>query len=113
MRLFDASSAAALLSFMAASAGQSAAPQFETPASIKPRPNDGIVVTGRRETEKYRLPPQFRPVHEDPADRSRRNLARDWSCHNVGPRGCPMQPNRLIGVGSDGSVHFGDPAAGK
>jgi hypothetical protein len=113
LRLFHASTAAALLTSMAGPApGQSAAAQTDPPASAKPRLND-IIVTGRRDSDKYRLPPQFRPVKEDPADRSRRNLTRDWSCHNVGPRGCPMQLNRIIGIGSDGSVHVGGSGARK
>ena len=111
MRLFGAPTAA-LLACTAGSASAQAAPQ-QTDSAAKPSSDREIVVTGRRDSEKYRLPPQFRPVKEDPADRSRRNLTRDWSCHNVGPRGCPMQLNRLITVGSSGSVHVGDPAAGK
>ena len=113
MRLFHASTAAALLTSMTGPApGQSADAQSEPPI-LKAPSKDQIVVTGRRESEKYRLPPQFRPVKEDPADRTRRNLTRDWACHNVGPRGCPMQLNRIIGVGSDGSVQVGSPGARK
>lgn len=112
MRLFDASAGAALLTCMAgAASGQTVAGQSGTPA-LHP-PDDQIVVTGRRDGEKYRLPTQFRPVKEDPADRSRRALARDWLCHNVGPRGCPMKLNPLITAGSGGSVRFGEPGGGK
>ena len=67
-----------------------------------------IVVTGRRDSGKYRLAPQFR-TRTDAGDRWRRSFARDRSCRNVGPRGCGLQPNPLITLRSDGSVQFGDP----
>lgn len=113
MRFLDARTAAALLTCItSASSGQNvASPKGSAPALLAP--NDEIVVTGRRGNSKYRLAPEFRPVTEDPADRSGRDLARDWLCHNVGPRGCPMKLDRLITFRSNGSVQIGDHGDGK
>ena len=98
--------------FAGAANGQPAADQDNPQPRIHQPAGDEIVVTGRRDTGRYRLAPQFRTAAEA-ADRWRRSFARDWSCRNVGPRGCGLQPNPLITVRADGSVQFGTSADGK
>ena len=71
--------------------------------------NDRIIVTGRRNAGRYRLPPQFRTVPESASDGWREALKRGWSCHDVGPVGCGLQPNPLVTFRTDGTVQFGDP----
>ncbi|NUQ19111.1 MAG: hypothetical protein HOP95_11815 [Sphingomonas sp.] len=106
--------AAALLGcFAGAASGQATVDEGGTPpARIHAPTRDEIVVTGRRDSGKYRLAPQFRTAPEA-GDHWRRSFARDWSCRDVGPRGCGLQPNPLITLRADGSVQFGDPGSGK
>lgn len=114
MGVFIGRGAAALIvCFADAASGQAAVDQDGAPAARMHQPSgDEIVVTGRRDSGRYRLPPQFRTV-PDAGDHWRRVLARDWSCHNVGPRGCGMKPNPIVTVRSNGSIQFGDPASGE
>lgn len=70
--------------------------------------SEEIVVTGRRDSEKHRLPPEFRTAQSDRGDRWRQTWGQDFSCRNVGPRGCPLQPNRILTVRSDGSIVWGE-----
>jgi hypothetical protein len=108
MWLLDATTAAALIACMIGRAsGQPAPPEAGTPGGVRISQPDEIVVTGRRDGGRYRLAPQFRTATEA-GDRWRRSLAHDWSCRNVGPRGCGLQPNPLVAFRSDGSVRLGD-----
>jgi len=108
MRLLNVTTAAVLVTWIASPAsGQPPAPDVRTPSGVQASQPDEIVVTGRRDSRRYRLAPQFRTA-AGTGDRWRRSFAHDWSCRNVGPRGCGLQPDRLITVGSDGSVQFGD-----
>jgi hypothetical protein len=64
--------------------------------------NDEIVVTGRTNNDRYRLPPQFRTEPTEQFDHWRDRLS--GNCQHVGLRGCPIQPNPVITFRSDGTV---------
>jgi len=107
MQILEAGAAVALLASIASAAStQHLGSHGGTAAAATPSP-DEIVVTGRRDGERYRIPPRFRTATEA-GDRWRRSFARDSSCRNVGPRGCGLQPNPLITFRADGSVQLGD-----
>lgn len=69
-----------------------------------------IVVEGRRNNERYRLPQEFRTT---PAPTSHRLSSIDprLSCRAVGPRGCGLDPLPILTFKSDGSVEVGVPKA--
>ena len=67
-----------------------------------------IVVTGRRNVDKYRLPPEFRNVKSETVHR-RTGFDPRLACREVGPRGCGIDPLPILKVSSDGAMQWGAP----
>jgi hypothetical protein len=75
---------------------------------------DSIVVQGNRNSDRYRLPKQFRNGAAETTDHWRTMVKNDHSaCHDVGPHGCPFQPNTIFTLKSDGSARAGYPGEGR
>ena len=70
-----------------------------------------IVIEGRRERERYRLP---QAESRAPAARDGATAATDprLACHNVGPLGCGTATVPIVTVGGDGVV-LGTPDEGR
>jgi hypothetical protein len=68
-----------------------------------------VVICGRRNADRYRLPPEYREQAEHYRDGRRVVLDGSLNCKNVGPQGCGLKPLPIVTIGSDGQVTIGDP----
>ncbi len=94
---------------LAAHAAQAQPVPPQAPSIAAAPAQDEIVVTGNRGDEMYRLPVALRSQPESWEDNWRRSIGLDMSsCHNIGPAGCGLTPNRIVTVGSDGSLVWGE-----
>ncbi len=81
----------------------------DSPGSNSVRAENEIVVTGKRNSDRFRIPQELRPSVKASTDGWRTSFSSSNYCITVGLQGCGTRPNKIVAFRSDGSVVWGDP----
>lgn len=97
---------AAIIAGMFVNSQAQADPASRTAVSSAAVVQPTIIIEGRRNQERYRLPPEFRPPTTRKDHRSS-SMDPHLSCRAVGPKGCGIDPLPIVTFKADGSLQIG------